>query len=104
MRKNTTASTPTSSRNETGIVEVRPDSGLVAMNSAPVPNSFIAVGMFGICTELSAPCMMPENTLAVPNVMISAGIAIREVSSPLKAPRIPPSRIASRKGSHSAPS
>jgi len=50
----------------------------------------MAGGILGICTELSAPCMTPENTLAVPSVMISEGTVSRDVNSPLNAPSTAP--------------
>jgi len=86
------------------MLEVSPDTGLVATNSELRPNSAIAGGIFAICTELSAPCMTPEKTLAVPRVMIRDGTASREVNRPLNAPRSAPSPMTIANGSRIPPS
>lgn len=73
--KKTTASTATSSRNDTGIDDFRPDWLLRATKRLALPKSSIDCGSTGIWTELRAPCMTQENTLAVPSVMMSVGTA-----------------------------
>ena len=67
------ASTTTKTMNAVGMREVRPDSGLVATNSAERPKLAMPSGMTASWRDSSVPCIKPLKTLEEPRVTIIAG-------------------------------
>ena len=83
--------------------DCRPELSLRATNREDDPKARMEAGIVLICTDLSAPCMTPLKTLAVPRVMISVGTVSLEVKRPLKAPRSAPRPAAIRNGTMTGP-
>ena len=81
----------------------RPELSLRATKRDADPKERMDSGIVLICTDLSAPCMTPLKTLAVPRVMISVGTVSLDVKMPLNAPRIAPRAAAIRKGTMTGP-
>ena len=80
-----------------------PELSLRATNREADPKERMDSGIMLICTDLSAPCMTPLKTLAVPRVMISVGTVSLDVKMPLNAPRTAPRAAAIRKGTMTDP-